>query len=353
MFVRLPGSQRFRFRVRAAARNLVNVQFAFRYRHLRKSRKIIYALQPRPGSPNIGDHAQTIAIRGWIQKHYPNFPVVELSRDDTEYFLPALRWLTNPVDVILLQSGGNMGDFRKRAERIRLSVIQTFPRNRIVSLPQTIRFDDEAQTKAQRDHMCRIYNRHPNLTILARDPISDGLARRFLPNCRVMFMPDFVLSTHSEQSPTANSFPRVLLCLRDDDGSRLTPVQRQEIKAHLPYSSMFFDTCGRGLISERGHEGALRTILETVRRFDVVVTDRFHGLIFSVVCRKPCVALHSSGHKMIGGYEWLRDLPFVRFAQTPDDIPELVEQCLGIEDRRVPDWNALYFDRIPDLLDLN
>jgi pyruvyl transferase EpsI len=47
---------------------------------------------------------------------------------------------------------------------------------------------------------------------------------------------------------------------------------------------------------------------------------------------------------------WFKEIPFVVFAQDIDEIPSLVERCLAIESREIPDWNAKYFDRIPELI---
>lgn len=326
--------------------------FAFRFRSLRNKRKIIYALKPPAHNKNVGDQAQVIAIRRWLQKHYPQLPVIELSRNESRYFLPALRWLVKPQDTLLLQSGGNMGDFNKPAENLRLMLISAFPNNKVVSLPQTIHFDKQCQTEAQRERMCRIYQGHQNLMIFARDPESERLGRQFLPGCRIELFPDFVLSMQYDHHQRINQPPRVLLCFRKGNKSILSSERRLSIKAELPYVSMFYDTCIGTPLAQQLHEKALMQVIKTIQSFDVIVTDRLHGLIFSVICHKPCVAFNTSTHKMRGGYEWFRDLPFVMFARAPDDIPMLIEQCLKVEDREIPNWNARYFDQLPGLIKL-
>jgi hypothetical protein len=38
------------------------------------------------------------------------------------------------------------------------------------------------------------------------------------------------------------------------------------------------------------------------------------------------------------------------FAQNLDEIPSLVEHCLTLKDRKTPDWNSEYFEKIPKLI---
>ena len=335
---------------RAPRRLLSNLQFMLKFWTLRNKPKIIYALTPLPTCRNLGDHAQTIAIRAWLARHYRHLPVIELDYRRTRHLLPALRWLTGPDDILVLQSGGNMGDFRKPVETIRQLLIRTFTKNKIVSLPTTIHTDDSYQTNQQREMMIRVYQAHSKLIIFARDVVSERLAKQLLKDCHIILMPDFALSMPWNQYSHCNDTPHVLLCLRSDTESELSVEDRENIKGMLPYCSEFFDTRTEVPIASDQQEAALNGVLDTIRRFDVVVTDRFHGLIFSVMLHKACVALASVDHKMIGGYEWFRDLPFVAFAKNLEQIPTLVERCLNEDNRAVPNWNERYFDRIPKLI---
>jgi pyruvyl transferase EpsI len=201
---------------RAATRRLDNLLFAGSRWRLRGERKIFYAGTPPPRLKNVGDHAQAIAIRTWLKKHFPDLRVVETDRDQTEYHLPALKWLVKPGDVFFLQSGGNMGDRHKRAERTRRSVISSFPGNQIVCLPQTISFRDTLSGVEELEKTRRIYASHPRLTVIARDPRSFDLARELFPGARTLCMPDFALLLPSTPGDTGNNPSRALLCLRSD-----------------------------------------------------------------------------------------------------------------------------------------
>lgn len=48
--------------------------------------------------------------------------------------------MLNDDDLIFLQGGGNLGDKWLNEERLRRTIIESFPNNKIVILPQTIYF---------------------------------------------------------------------------------------------------------------------------------------------------------------------------------------------------------------------
>ena len=184
-----------------------NLWFAYVRRRLRHRRKILYAITPPPRLNNVGDHAQVIAIHIWLKKNFPRLPIIEMDKDQARYYLPALRWLIQPDDIVFLHSGGNLGDRGIWSESIRRLLISTFTRNQIVSLPQTIYFSDTSNGNKEREKTRRIYATHPNLTIIARDPQSGELATELFPKAQTFCMPDFVLSLPSIPSETKNNPP--------------------------------------------------------------------------------------------------------------------------------------------------
>ncbi len=64
----------------STVQTLENHKFINSYKHLVGQRKIIYALTPPSQLSNVGDHAQVVAIRIWLQKHFPNLPVIEVDK---------------------------------------------------------------------------------------------------------------------------------------------------------------------------------------------------------------------------------------------------------------------------------
>jgi pyruvyl transferase EpsI len=330
-----------------------NLWFAYKHRHIRNKRKIIYAITPPPRLKNVGDHAQAVAIHAWIKKHFPTLRVIDIDKDRARYFLPALRWLVQPADLLFLHSGGNMGDRGMWSESIRRLLISTFNQNKIVSLPQTIYFSDTPIGKKERENTRRIYATHPNLTVIARDPRSGELARELFPSARTFCMPDFVLSLPSRQPGKKNNPPKVLLCLRNDTESSLTAEQKIELAYNLPHESSCYDTTIDKPIKVNEREAVLEHTLDLFQDHDIVVTDRLHGVIFSVLCKMPCVVLPTVDHKLTSAMYWFRNIPFIILAENLKEVPALIEKGLAAQSFEAPDWNAKYFNNIPKIIGTN
>ncbi len=326
--------------------------FLFRNARLFRVQKILYALTPPAGLPNVGDHAQAIAIHRWLGKHFPELPVVEVDKNESTWLMPVLRRFVNPEDIIFLHSGGNLGDRGLWSERARRAIIASFPANQIVSLPQTIYFSDTPKGREERQRTVEIYARHPRLTVIARDRRSGEIAAELFPNATTMTVPDFVLSLHSHVNESRNEPLRILLCLRLDNESSITELDRQRIAASLPYQTTRYDTTLPRPLRPRDREGELSRTLDVFQAHDAVVTDRYHGVIFAILCGKPTVVVPTVDHKLTSAMDWFRGLPQVRMVDSPGEIPEALEEVLGVESPAFVDWNALYFDRLPEHIGL-
>jgi pyruvyl transferase EpsI len=329
------------------------VRFAFAHRRLRRKTKIVYALTPPPRLANVGDHAQVVAIREWLKRHAPDVSVVEVDKGQAKSLLPALRWLVQDGDLLLLHSGGNLGDRSMWSEGARRLLIQAFPRNQMVSLPQTIYFSDSPTGRRERERTREIYGSHERLTVIARDPRSGELAAELFPRARTFCMPDFVLSLPAAESPQVHDRRYGLLCLRRDSESTLSADQREALAQSLPYECHRWDTTLSTPISVSERALVLEEALARFQAVDFVVTDRYHGLIFAVLCRKPCVVLKTVDHKLTSAMEWFSEVPFVALADEPSSVLQCVEACLAVETRTTPDWNELYFDKLPALIELD
>jgi pyruvyl transferase EpsI len=91
--------------------------------------------------------------------------------------------------------------------------------------------------------------------------------------------------------------------------------------------------------------------LELFQNHDIVVTDRYHGLIFSVICRKPTIVIRTVDHKLTSALHWFKDVSFIRYASDLNQIKELINDVTSVKDYTAPDWNSDYFDQLPKHLD--
>ena len=49
-------------------------------------------------------------------------------------------------------------------------------------------------------------------------------------------------------------------------------------------------------------------------------------MIFAAITETPCIVLNSLSHKIRGCYEWISNLDYIRFADSIDEVPSIIEE---------------------------
>lgn len=338
--------------IKIRKRNAKNVLYKS-YKHIRNEFKIIYALTPPERLSNIGDHAQVVAIYKWLNHNYPSTPIIEVDKDKCISMINILKRLVTPKDLIFIHSGGNLGDRGIWSETGRRNLIANFPKNKIVSLPQTIFFSNTKEGRKEREISKHIYNLHTNLTIIARDLESGRLAKEIFPNCRTFSIPDFVLYLKSKEIlKIRNTNPQgTLLCLRNDNESILTDKDRILIQNQIKQPVEFFDTTIDKPIYRFEREEILKKTIEYFDQFELIITDRFHGLIFAVLIQKPTIVLPTIDHKLTSAINWFREINNIRYVALSNlsEINKIQDEVLQNTHNPI-DWQSLYFDNLKMML---
>lgn len=290
---------------------------------------------------NIGDLAITAAQTMYLQKYARSDQVIPIPISRTAALIDSVCAQATPNDLITIVGGGNMGSLYPDIEELRQLVIRTFPRNRIVCFPQTLDWNNSAESRRALERMVRIYSQHPDLHVFARESVSrEKLDALFLSqtNVRIGYAPDIVLSaTAPSLCSTAAADPHgILLCLRGDLERAIDSEERTKLEGMLACTGHpieFTDTHAGGSRLDEGHrEQLLVDKLNEFRAARLVVTDRLHGMILSVVAGTPCLALPNTNHKIYQTWQnWLSDLPQVKFVALDDiaELPQSLESLLA------------------------
>lgn len=283
-----------------------------------QSPRLIVALAADYG--NLGDVAITRAIIRFAAQRVPSHRPYLLCAGRVFWNLRGVACATGKDDLIAIVGGGNMGDRYPDLEEARCHVIRAFRRNRIVSFPQSFDFSDTASGRRALARSRDAYSSHPHLRLFARESESYDCMRNAFPGCQLDLAPDTVLSLEPECC--AERTEPLLVCLRQDLESRLSAKSRKGIMEAL-------QDCTHGLAAVDTHvsgprlsfpqyETRLDALLTLFGKAKCVVTDRLHGLIFSVITRTPCVAIESGTHKIRSTWRtWLSDLPSVSLLADP------------------------------------
>jgi exopolysaccharide biosynthesis predicted pyruvyltransferase EpsI len=310
------------------------------------------ALLDFPDHANVGDSAIWLGETEWLRR--AGCPLVYVC--DMAAFSPEMLAARLGGGVILLHGGGNLGDFWWEHQQFRERVIQDFPWNKIIQLPQTIHFEDQWGVGEAR----RVFNAHPDFTLLCRDRRSLDIASAEFA-CRSLLCPDmaFALGALPHAGPPARE---VLWLCRTDAESAGGPlpdvvgdVERADWLDEEPTplrercrsrsAELASDSGGRmALLDEllATYDPLAQERLDRGRRLlcrgKAVVTDRLHGHILCLMMGVPHLLLDNVYGKVRRFYDtWTSGCGLARWADSPADaLAQAVATARAVSAAAVP-----------------
>ncbi|MGY1856602.1 polysaccharide pyruvyl transferase family protein [Modestobacter sp. SYSU DS0290] len=257
-----------------------------------------------------------------------------------------------PDGPILLHGGGNLGDRWPENQAFRERVVGLFPDRRIIQMPQSIEFRERASLERAR----RVFNAHPDLTLLMRDHDAVEVARSAFPQAVVEFCPDVALGVGRVERTEAPKCDALLLLRQDSEASghgfraqgvdalsadwALTGMQRaiwlalrmpENISRVVePLTHSLYPLNARSMDAmARVNVRAARGILQQGR---VVVTDRLHAMVLAALLSIPVVGLDNSYGKLSRIFrDYLGELPGVYFASDAEEAQSLMMTALSVQ----------------------
>ncbi|MGH9885967.1 MAG: polysaccharide pyruvyl transferase family protein [bacterium] len=267
-----------------------------------------------------------------------------------------------PAGTILLTGGGNLGDLWPEAQLFRERVLRAFPDHAIVQLPQTIHFSDPTMLARARS----AFRAHPNFTVLVRDARSLRTATDYL-ECRAALSPDLAFALAPGTEPAlaperTGTRADTLHLLRKDHESR--GLEALDARGSVDWTTddprpitLFARRLGDYLIAARsarepslGERAAQQTLAacytslarhrlrrgcRLLRSSRVIVTDRLHGHVISLLLGIPHIVLGDRHGKLHGFVDrWTAAGSLVRWANAPSEVPGLTRELLGLDQAR-------------------
>lgn len=260
-----------------------------------------------PVHSNMGDQAQRWCIEKWCGTWYPDHRIVPLSTWAfyERSFRKALEKQVRAEDIFVIQSG-YCTTSRHYDHPMHRYIVSHFTENRILIMPQTVRFVQEKDGRKTG----RIYDAHRKLLFLARDKTSFASAKHFFPGTKVMLVPDIVTTLIGTRRPSC-AREGVLLCIRNDAEKKYGQDQILMLQQKFRGAGVRCDladtnsTLPAGELQEQFEE-ELEKLLARFSSYRVVITDRYHGTIFSMIAQTPVIVLATRDHKVKSGTEWFR-----------------------------------------------
>ncbi|SLL33526.1 polysaccharide pyruvyl transferase [Mycobacteroides abscessus subsp. abscessus] len=282
--------------------------------------KIFVALAADYG--NLGDVAITTAQITFLQDLFPNYNIITVYINELYEKLFTIRKLVTSNDIITIIGGGNMGNMYEGFEENRRNIVELFPNNKIISFPQTIDFEMNKKGEKSLGKSIKVYSKHDNLHIFAREVKSYEIMKKQFKNNKVYLVPDIVLYLSKEEPKLMRE--GILLCLRNDGEKKLSSTDKDNLitKINNSYSSVgFYDThIGDENYKKENANQELEKIWNAFKSSRLVITDRLHGMIFCAITQTPCLVLPNSNHKIAGTYsKWLSKLEYIKFVESYDE----------------------------------
>jgi len=257
--------------------------------------------------------------------------------------------------TILINGGGNLGDLWPNHQLFRERILQDFPDNPVLQLPQSMFFGERSALKRFQD----ICTRHPNFHILLRDRTSLNLATELL-DVPVSLCPDMAFGLGPLSRPADPHTDIFWLSRTDKESLGRQPLDRVERQDWLEQCSAddigdwAAAKCKRDLIEHilgalcnRPRDSAqlldevanayeslawigVNRGLRMLAQGRVIITDRLHGHILGLCLNIPQIVMDNSYHKISSFIEtWTQQSPITHWANSPEHALMQARELLG------------------------
>lgn len=295
----------------------------FRKRMGRKCKRLI--LMCTPEHANIGDHLITCGEYNFLKRYFPDYEIVEIPQFQYEKMRGTIAPAIREDDVILICGGGFLGSLWEYELKVVEHILQDFKNNKMVILPQSMYYEDTpfGRYRQRRDTM--LYQQQKDLTICFRENNSKKRFERFqLRNIKTYLLPDMALAL--EYSHVNHVRKGILFCFRDDKEQIVNDADKEALREYFEkvqdVTISDISMINRENIAMIHREQNVKAKLQQISCSSLVITDRLHCMIACAITGTACVALDNLSGKVQGVYEWIKDLEYIRFAESCQSVIE-------------------------------
>lgn len=244
--------------------------------------------------------------------------------------------------IIVLTGGGNFGDLWIRHQQFRHRILHDFPTHKIVQLPQSVWFEDNATLQ---DDIMQFGNHQGKIVICLRDEQSYNIIMENYPHVEVRLLPDLALCFNAEKYCKKKHIKmiageRTLLLNRNDkEHSETTftlkpdhigdwPCMESPIPEYIRFKKIidflekkhvrkriqkaFIDFYWKHFLKD----AILCSGISFLMPYKTVVSTRLHGAILAALLGKEVILTDNSYGKCSGVYQlWMNDWNNVKMIQ--------------------------------------
>lgn len=305
-----------------------------------------------PKSKNLGDQAQVVCSENWFNENYPEHKVfmynsVELMCNKNRL----IKFIANIIkseDIVFFQSGYNLTDLYPFQERMHREVIKHIKNNKIIYLPQTVKFEEPYEENEFLKAGEEIYKSHSQVYLICRDNLSYDIAQKAMPYVGSHPFPDVVTNFIGRYKVKDYKRKGAMLCIRRDVESSLDAEKRatliENIEKICPVE--ITDTTVEYpayTVINHNRKKYVFNMIDKMSKKEIVITDRYHGLIFSIVSGTPVILIKTIDHKITEGVKWFPEF-IAKHIRVVEDINKIDEVINEIKINKTIDFEPYFYN---------
>lgn len=291
-------------------------------------REIIYITLVK--HTNIGDHIISLGEKSFFKKKGIK---IKAEFNDARFFKEKYNKIISNLPIVM-KGGGYFGDIWYNSYSVIEKVVKTYKNNQIIIMPQSIFF----KKKKNLEKSIKIFSKHKNVIIYARDKISYKLAKRYFKSNSIYYSPDsaFFLAGNLKLSNKIYFSKKfkgkgILYLDRNDpeknfNGKMLK--KRKIISLDWAISSDMIKFDLLSLIKPNSFR-LVRKAIDLFYDKKLIITSRLHGAILASLLNKPYALIPNNYHKIESFYDsWLKKDKNCNLVKNNKEVEEIIKKYL-------------------------
>ncbi len=323
---------------------------ANQYWELKKQNKRVFLLATEEYG-NIGDNQINESVIAFLHRILPEYIIHEVTAREWRAHKSFLKKYMRDSDLIVFTGGGNFGDAYPAAQELRNEIIHLWPKNPKIVFPQTVYFSHEPKGELALNEACALYTPENHVVLFTREQSSFAFAKAHF-FCNSYLVPDIVLYTNIIHKMVRND--KILLCFRRDAEKAISEEVTAGIERLCKASNLAVECTDLQLdycIEKANRKTIIKEKLDLWSQSKLVITDRLHGMVFSAITETPCIVFSNYNHKVRGTYEWIKYLPYIRYAETVADVERYLPELLEMENCTYDNTPLMpYFEKLAEVV---
>ena len=273
-----------------------------------------------------------LSTKQFLENYFPDIKIIIIYTAETINNINLIKNIINNEDIIIISGGGYFGLY-EHIIREQVNIIKNFPKNQILFFPCSIYVNKVK--KDEYSHFLDVFNHHHHLTFFIRDEVSYNISKALFQNSEIYKVPDIVTRLNLNfLNNITNNRSGILLILRNDE-LLLSQENRKFIKkiTQKYFNNEIYQIDSNNFKIPFGSNRKNETInfIKLIRSKKLVITDRLHGMIFSIITDTPNIVFGNNYHKVESSYySWFYNIPFCIFIKKEEIVNKLEKTILKL-----------------------